>query len=161
MDVPDKRSLSTGRNRPSELTIYLLVEGRYETASASIAFPGWTAPEIHVALNEMDCSAATVGALTRVGGVLGERLGTGPDDDPFLGAQRRESRAEGERAGRLEGARKVFEVVQLLGARDIAITQTLMDARDVIVEAPLPVVQRAALACADADDLLRRIKALT
>ena len=161
VDVPDKRSLSTGRNRPSELTIYLLVQGRYETAPASIAFPGWTAAEIHVALNESDCSAATIGALTRVGGVLGERLGTGPDDDPFLGAQRRESRAEGERAGQLEGARKVFEVVQLLGARDIAITQTLMDARDVIAEAPLPIVQRAALACADADDLLRRIKALT
>ena len=153
VDVPDKRSLSTGKDRPSELTIYLLVEGRYETASASIAFPGWTAAEIHVALNEMDCSAATLEALTRVGGVLGERLGTGPDDDPLLGAQRRESRAE--------GARKVFEVVQLLGARDIAVTQTLIDARDVIVEAPLPVVQRAALACADADDLLRRIKALT
>ena len=183
VDVPDKRSLSTGRNRPSELTIYLLaglrpskehgrntaremqpdcepkprsrklVEGRYETAPASIAFPGWTAAEIHVALNERNCSAATIAALTRVGGVLGERLGTGPDDDPFLGAQRRESRAE--------GARKVFEVVQLLGARDIAITQSLMDARDVIAEAPLPNVQRAALACADADDLLRRIRALT
>ena len=157
VDVPDKRSLSTGKNRPSELTIYLLVEGRYETASASIAFPGWTAGEIHVALNEMDCSAATLEALTRVGGVLGERLGTGPDDDPFLGAQRRESRAEGQ----LEGARKVFEVVQLLGARDIAVTQALIDAREVIVEAPLPIVQRVALACADADDLLRRIKALT
>lgn len=157
VDVPDKRSLSTGKNRPSELTIYLLVEGRYDTASASIAFPGWTAAEIHVALNEMDCSAATLEALTRVGGVLGARLGTGPDDDPFLGAQRRESRAE--------GARKVFEVVQLLGARDIALTQALIDAREdareVIVEAPLPVVQRAALACADADDFLRRIRALT
>ena len=153
VDVPNKRSLSTGRNRPSELTIYLLADGRYGTAPASIAFPGWTAAEIHKALNEMDCSAATLEALTRVGGVLGERLGTGPDDDPFLGAQRRESRAE--------GARKVFEVVQLLGARDIAMTQALIDAREVIVEAPLPVVQRAALACADADDFLRRIKALT
>lgn len=161
VDVPDKRSLSTGTNRPSELTIYLFVQGRYETARESIAFPGWTAADIHVALNEMDCSAATIGALTRVGCVLGERLGTGPDDDPFLGAPRRESRAEGERAGQLEGARRVFEVVQLLGARNIAVTQALMDARDVIVEAPLPVVQRAALACTDADDLLRRIKALT
>ena len=165
VDVPDKRSLSTGSNRPSELTIYLLAGGGYETAPASIAFPGWTAAEIHVALNEMDCSAATIAALTRVGSVLGARLGTGPDDDPFLGAQRRESREEGRteglRTGQLEGATKVFEVVQLLGARDIAVTQALMDAREVIVEAPLPVVQRAALACADADDFLRRIRALT
>ena len=69
--------------------------------------------------------------------------------------------SQGERAGQSEGARKVFEVVQILGARGIAMTQALIDAREVIVEAPLPVVQRAALACADADDLLRRIKALT
>lgn len=157
VDVPDNRSLSTGPSRPSELTIYLLKDGRYRTAPASIAFPGWTAAEIHTAMNERDCSAATVEGLTRVGRVLGERLGTGPDDDPFLSVQRRESRAEGER----EGARKVFEVMQLLGARGIAFSQALMDAREVIVGAPLPVLQRAAFDCADADDFLRRLRALT
>ena len=157
VDVPDNRSLSTGRSRPSELTIYLLEDGRYRTAPASVAFPGWTAAEIHRAMNEMDCSAETVAVLTRVGRVLGERLGTGPDDDPFLGVQRRESRAEGERAG----ATKVFEVMQLLGARDIAISQAIMDARDLIVETPLPALQRAAIDCDDADDFLRRLRALT
>ena len=161
VDVPDERSPSTGKTRPSTLTIYLLEDGRYRTAPASVAFPGWTAAEIHTAMNEMDCSAETVAVLTRVGRVLGERLGTGPDDDPLLGAQRRESRAEGERAGQLEGARKVFEVAQLLGARDIAISQALIDARDLIVEAPLPALQRAAIDCADGDDFLRRLKALT
>ena len=153
VDVPDERSLSTGASRPSELTIYLLEDGRYRTAPASVAFPGWTAAEIHMAMNEKDCSAATVEGLTRVGRVLGERLGTGPDDDPLLGVQRR-------RAGR-EGARKVFEVMQLLGARGIAYSQALMDAREVIVEAPLPVLQRAAFDCADTDDFLRRLRALT
>ena len=157
VDVPDERSPSTGKTRPSTLTIYLLEEGRYRTAPASLAFPGWTAAEIHKAMNERDCSAETVAVLTRVGRVLGERLGTGPDDDPLLGAQRRESRAEGERAG----ARKVFEVMQLLGARHFTISQAIMDAREVIVETPLPVLQRAALACDDTDDFLRRLKALT
>ena len=168
VDVPDERSPSTGSpqpgsarglplaresRRPSTLTIYLLEDGRFRTAPASVAFPGWTAAEIHTAMNEMDCSAETVAVLTRVGRVLGERLGTGPDDDPFLGVQRRESRAE--------GATKVFEVMQLLGARDIAISQALIDARDLIVEAPLPALQRAAIDCADGDDFLRRLKALT
>lgn len=161
VDVPDERSPSTGRTRPSELTIYLLEDGRYRTAPASVAFPGWTAAEIHTAMNEMDCSAETVAVLTRVGRVLGERLGTGPDDDPFLGVQRAESRAEGERAGQMEGATKVFEVTQLLGARDIAISQAIIDARDLIVETPLPALQRAAIDCDDADDFLRRLKALT
>ena len=161
VDVPDERSPSTGRTRPSELTIYLLENGRYRTAPASVAFPGWTAAEIHRAMNERDCSAETVTVLTRVGRVLGERLGTGPDDDPFLGVQRRESRAEGERAGQLEGARKVFEVAQLLGARGLAISQPLIDARELIVETPLPVLQRTALACNDTDDFLRRLRALT
>ena len=157
VDVPDARSLSTGANRPSTLTIHLLTSGRYETVPASVAFPGWTAPEIHTAMNERDCSAATVSALTRVGRLLGERLGTGPDDDLLLGARRRESRAEGER----EGARKAFEVMQLIGARNIPITQALIDARDLFAEAPLAFVQRAALDCTDADDLLRRLQALT
>lgn len=161
VDVPDERSPSTGKTRPSTLTIYLLEDGRYRTAPASVAFPGWTAVEIHTAMNERDCSAETVAVLTRVGRVLGERLGTGPDDDPFLGVQRRESRAEGERAGQMEGARKVFEVMQLLGARDIAISQAIMDARDLIVETPLPALQRAAIDCDDADDFLRRLRALT
>lgn len=157
VDVPDERSPSTGKTRPSELTIYLLEDGRYRTAPASVALPGWTAAEIHTAMNERDCSAETVAVLTRVGRVLGERLGTGPDDDPFLGVQRRESRAEGERAG----ATKAFEVAQLLGARDIPISQALIDARALIVETPLPALQRAAIDCADGDDFLRRLKALT
>ena len=152
VDVPDRRSLSTGPSRPSTLTIYLLAAGRYVTAHASVAFPGWTAAEIHTAMNERNCSPATVAALARVGRELGERLGTGPDDGLLLGAQRKESRSE--------GGRKVFEVVELLGARGIAITAALIDARELIVEAPLATVQRAALECSDADDLLRRLEAL-
>ena len=66
-------------------------------------FPGWTAVEIHAALNEETFSAETSAVLERVGTVLGEREGTGPDDDPLLGAQRRRSRARGHAEGHAKG----------------------------------------------------------
>ena len=71
--------------------------------------------EIHLALNEQECSAETVAALLRVGRILGERGGTGPDDDPFLAAQRRESYDE----GRLEGIHKAMAALEILHARRI------------------------------------------
>ena len=50
------------------LTIYLLAEEEgFRTAPTSRAFPGWTAEEIHLALNEPELSDATTAALRRVG----------------------------------------------------------------------------------------------
>ena len=46
--------------------------------------------------------------LERVGAVLGKREGTGPDDDPLLGAQRRRSRAAGQAEERVELARALL-----------------------------------------------------
>ena len=113
IEVPDARAPSRPRSRRSGLTIHLLEDGAYREAAASRAFPGWTAAEIHAALNEQTFSAETSAALERVGAVLGEREGTGPDDDPLLGAQRRRSRAEGRREGELRG--KVVTIEGLLG----------------------------------------------
>ena len=59
--------------------------------------------EIHAALNEETFSAETSAVLERVGAVLGEREGTGPDDDPLLGAHRRRSEAVGHAKGHAEG----------------------------------------------------------
>ena len=112
VEVPDNRAPSTPKRRASALTVHLLVDGRYQIAPESAAFPGWTASEIHLALNEQECSAETVAALLRVGRILGERCGTGPDDDPFLAAQRRESREEGERVGQLEGFSMAMEILE-------------------------------------------------
>ena len=154
VEVPDTRAPSTPKSRPSGLTMHLLVDGRYQVATESMAFPGWTASEIHLALNEDECSAETVETLLRVGGLLGERGDTGPDDDLFLAAQRRDSREE----GRMEGFEKAMEAMEILEARGIAISQTLFRARDVIFATPLPVLQRAAFACTDVDDFLRRIE---
>ena len=101
VEVPDQFAPSRPRDLLPGLTIHLLEDGAYRAAPESRAFPGWTAEEIHTALNESTLSARTSAVLERVGTVLGEREGTGPDHDPLLRSQRRREfergRAEGER----------------------------------------------------------------
>ena len=65
VEVPDTVR-STGRRRPG-LTIFLHRGSGYVEASSSRAFPGWTAAEIHQALNETEDSTETLAALRRVG----------------------------------------------------------------------------------------------
>ena len=89
VEVPDEPAPSRPRGRKPGLTIHLLEDGVYREAPASRAFPGWTAEEIHAAFNEPALSAQTNAVLERVGTVLGEREGAGPDDDPLLRSQRR------------------------------------------------------------------------
>ena len=113
IEVPEARAESRPRSRRPGLTIHLLEDGAYRETAASRAFPGWTAEEIHAALNEETFSAQTSAVLERVGAMLGEREGTGPDDDPLLGAHRRRSRAEGRREGELRGT--VATIEGLLG----------------------------------------------
>ena len=158
MEVPDSRAPSSPK-RPSSLLIHLLRDGRYQPAPASAALSGWTAAEIHTAMNEdeIKCSAATTDALTRVGRILAERAGTGSDDDRFLGAQRRESR----HAGQLEGVRKVLEVLEILASRNIPVSAALAGQHGLIAAAPASAPLRAAMLCDDADDLARRIESLT
>ncbi|MCY4629227.1 MAG: hypothetical protein OXE58_16865, partial [Acidobacteria bacterium] len=85
------------------LRIYRLEGGRYALSEESRAFPGWRAVEIHRALNGRVVSQETSAVLSRVGRALGEREGTGPDDDPLLREQRAEGRTEGHAEGRAEG----------------------------------------------------------
>ena len=70
--------------------------------NVSRAFPGWTAAEIHAAMNEPLPSTATTHVLERVGRALGARDGTGPDDTPWLRRQREEGSAH-RRAARRRG----------------------------------------------------------
>lgn len=86
-EVPEPWQGHQSRRRPG-LTIHLL-EGRagsirYREAPASRAFPGWTAEEIHLGLNEPERSASTSAALERVGCALGRQEGLPPDGDPHL-----------------------------------------------------------------------------
>ena len=98
IEVPEAPSASRPRSRRSGLTIHLLEDGGYRESAASRAFPGWTAVEVHAALNEETFSAETSAVL--------EREGTGPDDDPLLGAQRRRSHARGHAEGHAKGRRE-------------------------------------------------------
>ncbi len=94
IQVPSAASPSRPKSRLPELTIYLLEGGAYRVSGESRAFPGWTAGEIHAALDEPVPSAGTIAVLERVGAVLGAREGTGPDDDPLLRSQRRQAREQ-------------------------------------------------------------------
>ncbi len=95
IQVPSAASPSRPKSRLPGLTIYLLEGGAYRVSGESRAFPGWTAGEIHAALDEPVPSAGTIAVLERVGAVLGAREGTGPDDDPLLRSQRRQAREQG------------------------------------------------------------------
>lgn len=156
VEVPEGGS---PRRRPS-LTIHRRSTEGYRSVPASVALPGWTAAEIHAAFNEAELSEATCAVLERVGRALGEARGTGPDDDLWLGAQRREARAAGRAAGRAEGvaagrAEGCAEIVHaILRNRGLDVSERL--AARVAGENPA-VLAAAALACRDEADLLARL----
>ncbi|MYK87568.1 MAG: hypothetical protein F4018_04050 [Acidobacteria bacterium] len=103
VDIPDQTAPSRPAGRTPGLAIHLLDGDRFRTTNVSRAFPGWTAAEIHAAMNERLPSAATTRVLERVGRTLGARDGTCPDDTPWLRRQRAEGRAAGHAEGRATG----------------------------------------------------------
>ena len=163
VDVPEAPSPSRPRTRRSGLTIHVLEDGRYREALESRTVPGWTAAEIHVALNEPEPSEQTNAVLERVGGVLGAWEGTGPDDDPLLRSQRRagfergrlEGRAEGRAEGRKEGVQRarVEMIRQVLRSRGIEVSEGL-SSRPAFAAASEAELLAAALACTDEVDFL-------
>ena len=103
IQVPDRPSPSRPRSRSPGLTVYRLEGGAYRFVGESRALPGWNAAEIGAALDETVPSAATVRVLERVGRTLGEREGTGPEDDALLGSFVRRSMAQGLEQGMTRG----------------------------------------------------------
>ena len=158
VEVPEHWTPSRPRGLAPGLTIYLLEEGRYRESPESRAFPGWRARSIHDALNETVRSGWTHAKLEQVGRRLGEREGTGPDDDPMLRSLRDQSRAEGEAKGRAEG---LAEAVRgILRSRGIECSESfLAGLPDALagstVEARLAI--DAALACDGERDFRARI----
>ena len=138
VEVPERRSPSRPSGLLPGLTIHLLDAGSYRTATESRAFPGWTADEIHTAMNEPELSAATSEVLTRVGRVLGEREGTGPDDMPWLRLQREQGRAlghaQGHSQGHAQGRVAVLEALmqRILASRGESGPVPRLDARDLV-----------------------------
>ena len=109
VEVPDRPAPSRPAALRAGLTIYVRGGGRLRPAAVSRAFPGWTAAEIHRALNEPELSDETAAVLDRVGRLLGAAAGTRPHDDPFLRRHLRRSRAEGHAEGRLTERVDVIE----------------------------------------------------
>ena len=151
VEVPD--TFSAGRRgglRPG-LRIYVLEDGRYTPSAVSRALPGWRAEEIHRALNERAISPETSRALARVGRTLGEREGTGPDDDPLLGPYGRQQRA----VGFVEMVREVLEVrgVAVSAAFAGRLTPHLED----LGPEPRKAITAAACAAASESDFFARL----
>ena len=152
VEVPEQGAAGRPHRRRPGLTIHRRVAGAFRASAASGAFPGWTAAEIHAALNETELSEGAFAVLQRVGAALGARDGTGPDDDPMLGWHRRQRWAEGVARGRLEMVRELLRVRGIvISDQDLArVTQIDATSDDAVV--------RAALACNDEADFLARLR---
>ena len=165
VEVPEHRPPSRSRSRRAGLTIHLLEEGTYRESPVSRAFPGWRAATVHTALNEIGPSGRTHTELERLGRTLGERDGTGPDDDPLLRSLRAQSRAEakgraeGEAKGRAEGEAtgRMETVREILRTRGITLSEDL--SAGIPDGVPHRVVVASALACASERDFHARLRA--
>ncbi|MCY4506484.1 MAG: Uma2 family endonuclease [Acidobacteria bacterium] len=156
VDTPDLPSPSRPRRVRPGLTIYVLEEGRFRTADESLAFPTWTALQIHAALNESRLGPRTLADLTRVGRRLGEREGTTPDDDPQLGRHRRQARD----AGLAEGVARERALLGRLAARKFGpLTAERLAGLIAGVANPehLAGVGDLIIDCDDGDDVLSRL----
>ncbi len=158
VDVPDGRVPSSPRSRGAGLTIHVLGPHGYEPAASSPAFCGWSATEIHRALNEDALSGDTVDILRRVGRAMGAASSTGPDDDPFLSAERAESRLAGRTEAAREGAREA--VREILDIRNVRRSPGFTGRLEAFTDLPIALLTRAALECSDENDFLQRLDAL-
>jgi len=153
VEVPDESSPSRPAGLRPGLTIHLLESGRFRPAASSRAFPGWTAREIHLALNEREVSYLTMAALRRVGRTLGAAAGTGPDDDPLLREERLQSRAE----GRTEARRDA--VLQVLKMRGLPVSAAFPRRLAEFRAASTAALVQAALECRDEEHFLQLLAA--
>ena len=145
VEVPDAGA--AGR-RPG-LTIHRRVAGAFQASATSGVFLGWTAAEIHAALNETELSERTFAVLHRVGAGLGARDGTGPDDDPMLRWHRHQGRAEGVALGMVRA---------ILRVRGIAVSDQGLAHIAQIGVTSADVVARVAITCNDEADFLARLR---
>ena len=155
VEVPEAQTRGRPRGLVRGLTIFRLEGGRYRATPESGAFPGWIAPEIHAALNELVVSDRTSSALTRVGRALGARDGTRPDDVPWLRVQREESRAEGRAEGREQGMEAAIDAI--LAGRGFGWTETVREARKGSRAADADVIS-ALLQCDSEADFRARLR---
>ena len=147
VEVPDTPSPSRPAGLRAGLTMYVLEDEGFRAVPSSRAFPGWMAEEIHLALNEPELSDATTAALRRVGRALGAAEGTGPDDDPFLRAERLEGRLETQRTA----------VLQVFKTRGLPVSAALPRRLGQLPAVSTEALVQAALECRDEPDFLRLV----
>ena len=139
------------RRRPAGVTIHRLEGGRYRSAAASRAFPGWTAAEIHTALTE---PATTHAYVARAGAGRPNPRRTGGNQPRRLAAAalaRRAARA------RRDAPRNLTVIVRsTLRVRGIPVSDRFPDASAALAAVPRDVLMAAALACVDEQDFRRR-----
>ena len=152
VDVPDEAPRPRAKRGA---TIYVLTGDGYAAVAESQAMPSWTAAEIHTALNEPRLSEATVAVLERIGAALGQREGTGPDDDPLLRSQRNRLREE-LLAEELE--RRARFVRRQLLSRGIAVAGNFPLQVPGFAAASVEAAADAALHCEDAADFAARLR---
>ena len=151
VQVPDRPARSRSRRRLPGLTIHVLEGGAFRESPESLAFPGWRAEEIHVALDEETPSAETLRVLERVGRALGDREGTGPDDNPLVRSLARQVGLGAQRdllcrlAARGFGAATAAELARRLALVDDP--QRLLEVGELVMD------------CEDGADLLARVPA--
>ena len=111
VEVPEAESQSRAKSRKSGLTIHRLdaKTGCYAEVHASGKLLGWTAEEIHLALNERRRSKRTSAALVRVGRAMGEAGGTAPADDPILRHILDEATAAAKSVATLDAVRQILD----------------------------------------------------
>ena len=155
VDVPERSPW----RRPHGIIIHLREDNAFAPAPASRAFPGWRATEIHTALNEERLSEGTVRALERVGRILGERAGTGPDDDPLIRSLRQQTQAEAQADARAaELQRRAALVRRLLSSRGMAVTANFPLDQPGFADADVEALADMALACTSQADFAARLK---
>ena len=148
VEVPDTASPSRPAGLRPGLTIHALDDRRFRTELSSRAFPGWTAREIHRALNEAELSDATMAALRRVARTLGAAEGTGPDDDPLLAAERMEGRKE----------TQAEAVLQVFTTRGLPVSASLRRRLAELEGVSTAALVHAALECRDEPHSLRLVR---
>ena len=153
VEVPDTPSPSRPAGLRPGLTIHVLGDRSFHTEPSSRALPGWTAQEIHRALNEAELSDATMRALRRVARSLGAAEGTGPDDDPLLRAERFEGRVEGRQETQTEA------VLQVFTSRGLPVSAALRRRLAEWEGVSTAALVQAALECRDEPDFLRLVHA--
>ena len=167
---PRSRRRRSARGTTIYLRNHVVEKGKakavFMEAEESRAFPGWRAADIHIALNEGELSAHTLSILQRVGATLGERSGTGPDDDPQMRAHRRRARQEGRAEGHAEGLRSGKSAGMAAMARHMLAQRGLMPPAGVplddpeLDEAVLLAIVDAAMGAEDQADFEIRLRTL-